>query len=543
MKKLRSAIILSFMIGFMFFIFEPITMYANNVNDFWFDFYTLIGPTTLFFLITSVVLVAFFSIVYFVAKKLKKPAIYNFTLLFAGFCFICAYVHSNFLAGSLPLLDGASFNWQDIGANVISVTVCLVVAIIIIYARLRLGFENTAKYLSYISLAIFAMLSVSLVSTCLTTPVFESKDILAISTNKDLYTVSTNKNYIVFLADAVDSTAFNNIVQSNDEYKSALKDFSYFPDTLAGYAFTRDSVPFIFSGVWNENEESFPTYSAKAFDNSAFFQALSADDWKKDIYYEGLSWRSEKAFEFDNIITIDREVSLYHLAAQEIKYDLFKSLPFPLKRFSRADKMNFDAAMNKSGNDGFNWSNSQFYNNHSGRVADTTDKNLFQYIHLEGGHVPFDTDTNMNYLPDENGTYPDKLEVTMKIFLSYLDYLKANGAYDNTTIVFLADHGYAHDGSGRQNPILYVKGEGESHEKMITSEKQVSYADLCEMFIELLDGKLSTEIFSELPTDGRTRRFINNQYSHEEHMVEYEQTDKAWNTSTLKPTGRSFDLK
>lgn len=518
-------------------------MYANNVNDFWFDFYTLIGPSILFFMFSSLVLILFFLAVYAIAKKIKKPAIYNFALLFAGFCFLCAYVHSNFLAGFLPSLDGSTIEWGDMAANIVSIVVCLAIATTVIFVRVKFGFEKAAKYLSYASVAIFVMLSLSLVSTCLTTPVFESKGILALSTNKDLYTVSTDRNYIVFLVDAVDSTAFNKVVQSKDEYKNALKDFSYFPDTLSGYAFTRDSIPFIFSGKWNENEDVFFRYSTDAFDDSTFFKTLSDENWQKDLYDAELTWRSEKAFEFKNLVAVDDKVSLPRLAAQEIKYILFKSLPFPLKRFSRIDKMHFEAAMDKAGNDSFEWYNAPFYNSHIGRQANTTDNKLFQYIHLEGGHVPFDTDAELNYLSNEDGAYADKLGATMKTFVSYIEYLKNNNAYDNATIVLLADHGYADEGSGRQNPILYIKGPNEHHEKMLVSDKQVSYEDLCVAFTELIDGRASTEVFSGLPTDGRVRRYLNNQYLHEEHMEEYEQTGKAWDMSTFKPTGRSFDLK
>ena len=254
-------------------------------------------------------------------------------------------------------------------------------------------------------------------------------------------------------------------------------------------------------------------------------------------------WCSNKAFEFDNIVSIDDGMSLYHLAGQELKYDLFKFLPFPLKRFSKADKLNFAGTMDRNSRDAFEWYNVPFYNNHQDHQADITDEKLFHYIHLEGGHVPFDVDANMNPLEDKSGTYPDKLIVTMKTFAAYIKYLKDNNAYDNATIVFMADHGYGYDGTDRQNPILYIKGPNEEHDQMLVSDKQVSYEDLCQAFTELIDGRSSTEIFSELPTDGRVRRYINNHYSAEEHMDEYEQTGKAWDVTTLKLTGRSFDLK
>ena len=285
---------------------------------------------------------------------------------------------------------------------------------------------------------------------------FEEKNILALSTNKNLYSLSSDRNYVVLLVDAVDSVAFNKVVASNSEYTSALKDFSYFPDTVSGYAFTRDSIPFIFSSEWNENQKLFSEYSTEAFDNSAFFKALSERGYQKNLYEMELLWRSSKAFDFDNLVSIDGEVDLYQLAAQEVKYIMFKSLPFPLKRFSRVDSMHFEAAQNKAGNDTFTWWDAQFRDNHVGREADIVDDKMFQFIHLEGGHVPFDLDADLNPLPDGDGTYPEKLEATMKVIKTYIEYLKNNGSYDNSTIVLMADHGYNYDGSGRQNPILYI---------------------------------------------------------------------------------------
>ena len=77
---------------------------------------------------------------------------------------------------------------------------------------------------------------------------------------------------------------------------------------------------------------------------------------------------------------------------------------------------------------------------------------------------------------------------------------------------------------------------------MVVSDKQISYADLYNGFIELLDNKSSTEIFKDIPTEGRIRRYLYNGFNEEEHMYEYEQTGHAWEADKLKPTGREFDL-
>ena len=43
---------------------------------------------------------------------------------------------------------------------------------------------------------------------------------------------------------------------------------------------------------------------------------------------------------------------------------------------------------------------------------------VFKFIHLEGGHVPFNYDEELNII--ENGTYEQKLTSTLKVINSYI---------------------------------------------------------------------------------------------------------------------------
>lgn len=542
-KSFLLAFVLSFATSFNIFLYEPLTMYANNIEDFWFDFYALFGPTLLLFFIAFLFFIIVLLLVRLLATKLKRPNIYYITIVISSLCFVCLYIHSNFLTSFLPSLDGETLDWGDSSANIISIVVCLTVATVGIFSLVKFKPLKTSKYCFYTICVIVAMLFVSLLSTLLTTDIFKSKDVIANSTEKNLNLISSENNYLVFLVDAVDSVNFNKIVNSNTDYQKALKDFSYFPDTVSGYAFTRDSIPFIFSGEWNENKVSFPEYSTNAFDNSKFFDKLSENNYNKNFYDTDFTWNSTKVLDFDNVIAVERNPKKLSLLKQEVKYYLYKSLPFPLKRFSKIDSLDFVATQPSQEYPRFSWSDVNFYHNYLKQPLTKTDQNYFQYIHIEGGHVPFDTSKDVTKLPNEDGTYEDKLEATMKVISAYLQRLKDNDAYNNATVVILADHGYWHnDSANRSNPILYVKGHNEKHSQMHISDKQVSYVDLCNMFIELLDGKPSTKLFSDIPTEGRIRRYLLNTFNHEEHMEEYEQTDKAWNYNTLKPTGRTFDL-
>ena len=92
---------------------------------------------------------------------------------------------------------------------------------------------------------------------------------------------------------------------------------------------------------------------------------------------------------------------------------------------------------------------------------------------------------------------------------------------------------------GRQNPILYIKGIDEHHE-METSDIPVSYEDLCDAYLELLNNKKSTDLFKNIDPN-RIRKFIYNGFGNEDHMVEYEQRGKAWDGQAAVETGKVFD--
>ena len=531
-------IIMALIMGFMAFIYEPILMYANNIDDFWFDLGIMIKPSLIGFLITATVIVIMYLIIDQISIWTKKKGLYNFFVFFGFFVLITSYIHGNFLTGFLPSLDGSVPAYNEFLPNFVSAVVYLAGAVGVYILATKT--KQPTKYVTYISLSIFAMLLVSFVATIFTTEgVFDSKDPITTATYKNINTASSNKNFMIILVDTVDSKQFNKVVSSNPEYQKTFKDFSYFPDTVSGYGFTRDAVPFFFSNIWNENETDFSVYSTNAYDNSQFFAALKDKNYLSNLYSRDYVWRSDKVYNFDNIASLSHNVKIVPFLKQEIKYALFKYLPYALKGYSSADTLDFTYA--KEEDQSFWWGNKQFYHDTlNNPISEKTTQKYFQYIHLEGAHVPFDEDENVNRI--ENGTYEQKLTASFKVIEKYINRLKDAGVYDNSVIVVMADHSGDFEGTARQNPILYIKGVNETHSQMRISEKQVSHADLSNAFTELLEDKKSTEIFADVPTDGRIRRFLFNEFNKEEHMIEYEQTGKAWDKETLKATGRVFDL-
>lgn len=538
MKKLVPAYILSFVISFMLFIYEPVMMYSTNMNDFWFNLDIMIVPVLVICFISFVIISGIFTLVYFINKKFSdKLKVYNIFFIVVFIVFLASYIQGNYLIKNLPSLDGSKIKWNNhLMDNIITSIVWAIITVSTIGCIIKFKIENVIKATKYISLTIFVMLFVSAFTTILTTRVYAKRKIIA-STTININTASEDKNFFIFLVDQVDARRFEKIVKT-DEYKDTFEDFTYYPDTMSMYPYTRNSIPLILSGKPNENKTNFRNYYNDAMDNSKFINKLIEEDYNINIYENESNWTSKKSNVVSNKRLISSKIKLGNFTKQVLRYVSFKYLPYSLKKYSNIEKMDFNGKELTDGKDLFDWSDTFMYENIIGNEITTKEQKYFKFIHTEGAHVPFDIDENLNKV--NNGTYEMKMKATLKLINTYLDRLKKYDVYDNSVIIILADHGYNFGKNlGRQNPVLYIKGINEHHE-MYTSDKPISHLDLANAYLELLDGKTSDELFEDIPNE-RERRYLSYRYLGEKHLTEYIQTGKAWDLTTLKKTGKKYN--
>lgn len=537
-KELVAPFIMSFLATFMFLIYEPITTYASNVTDYWFGFNALLKANCLLFVIIFLILLSVSIIIYYVSKLLKMKKIYEIFLMVFSICLSALYIQGNYLSGSLPTLDGAKIYWDKYEMqNIISILMWLVVAIInvIICRKFKSKYK---KIISYEFCAIFIMLFVSFLVT-----IFTSKDLYAekgkyISTTKNINMLSENKNFLILLVDCVDSREFEKVVNETDS-DYVFEDFTYFPDTMSTYGFTRDSVPYVFSGIWYEAETPYNQYYENAFNNSKLFSMMKRDNYDINVYDEELMISNNKKYDVKNVELVNSKIDLYSLFKQEVKYDLFKYLPFGLKKYSSIETLNYSKCKKLNKNDSeydiFSWNN--VFNYEHWNKINLQKNNYFHFLHIEGAHFPYDLNKNLEKLTDETN-YDDKLGATISMIDTYLTRIKDSGMYDNSVIIILSDHGQNDlNPVGRQNPILYIKGIDEHH-KLEVSNKKVSYVDLNEsIYKDLLDNKKSFELLENVDND-RIRRYL--WYKDYDDMYEQTLDGHAWETEKLINTGKRY---
>lgn len=548
-KALLPAALLSIVASFMLFIVEPITFYSGNTDDLWFDLYEILPILFKLFAICSLGLLAIQLILFFISKKLfKNEDIFYYIFILFFLIFLITYIQGNFLSSNLPGLNGDAFNWREyMPDTIVSLLLWAIVFGITFFLifKKKITPQKLTNYSVYILSAIFIMLSVSLLSTLFTTRALEDKE--PSRATYDSFDLASNKqNFFIFLVDAVDSRSFNELLKDDPSYQETFKDFTYYPDTMSYYPYTRDSIPYIFSQIPNQNETSFSEYSKSAYSQSEIFKSLKNDGYKMLFFEDEAIFDIQTSNDFENMSKNVR-INESNFVEQITRYDLFKYLPFPLKGKAHIEKLSFNLAEISDNKLGFTWWNIDNYQHINNYDIEKTDQKVFHFIHVEGAHIPFNLNENIEPIDKEIGTYSQKQKAAFTMIKTYINRLKTAGTYNNSSIVIMADHGYSTDPRPeietiieRFNPILYIKGMGESHSKMHQSDKPISYADLGKAFEDLKLGKNSTELFDDIDYP-RTRKAIYYRWSHENHMIEYENTGKAWETEKFTPTGQEFN--
>ena len=547
-RQLRPAYVIWSAFCFMLFVYEPLLMYSTNKNDFWFDFGIMIFPTLVIFALFLFAGAVFITAFYFIAVRLLKgkTGIYQCAVTFLFVVFLATYVQGVYLSTSLPVLTGESIVWdQYLREDLLTVVLWVALKTAAIILIVKFGTEPVVKWESRISVAIVLMLLAGLLPQMISNNAFQKKDAL-VTTNAHFNDISENKNFLILLVDAVDAESFETVLEKCEEYREVFKDFTYYSNTASVYPFTRDSVPLLLTGAVNRNEKEFGEFASEAYNSSPLFEKLEAEDYDISIYMEEPVWYGKKRFHITNDIKNElaspyRSMDFNMYFRQEMKYILFKYLPYAYKQYSQIEGFDFGMAL-----DMYNYRYDSVYKN---LIENTEllkkDRNVFQFVHVEGAHLPFQCDKDLN--PIKKGTYSQKIEATIKVIDTWLTRLKDNDAYDNSVILIMADHGYYdvdHDSYGEEvlerfHPILLAKGCQENHE-LVESDVPVSHLDMMDACMELLDGKKVGEIFSGIEPD-RKRQVIWYEYRNEDHMVEYELEGNRFERQDFKPTGRVFD--
>lgn len=544
---ISAGYIIAFCFSFIAFVYAPLELYLTNIDEFWLKLSEIAVPVVLLFLASFIGC----SAVLTAARRTNKNLFYVLVTLMTA-AVISLYIQGTFLISNLPPLDGTDIKWNSYTAERIKSALAFAVpaiALIILFIFTR---EKIIKKIASVGGACLSLLLiVTLVSLMITTDT--SKPVARLSTYKNEFLMSKNQNMIILIVDSLDNASFKNEYENDPELREALDGFTYYNNALSGYPFTSRSVPFIFSGKWFENEKPYKDYLADSIVQSPILTELYDRGYATGFYnIIKLDLKNQSDYDmFDNFDPIQVKLLSTKTFKYVFKIGGIKFAPWEIKSrcYNSIGQYATKVVKSETGYDSFWYDNLYFYNSIKDENPITfSDKNCARIIHLRGSHAPYTLTRNAERSKGET-THQETVGGCCTIIKQYIKRLKESGIYDNTAMVILADHGtqivYPTTDESvvkRFHPTLLVKGIGENHEPKI-STAPISYIDLADSFVKLLDGNAGDSIFEYKDGDKRTRRVLVYQYLHENEMYEMETDSTADDYAALTKTGKEFNYK
>lgn len=517
-----QALVLSLTCSFFLFLYAPFELYFSNKSDFWFDFYSMIGIDLALFVGCA----AFIYLLLFLSN-LIHPILYRVIYCAGAICFFCLYIEGNFLAKDLPMLDGRDIDWNALSTHrVFSILViAILIAAVVVLVRI-VKFKKAEIILQYALLGLSAILLITVITEGVMNNGFAKKTRIIV--NKDgEFDYSTDRNVIILVIDAVDGDVFEEALKDHPEYYDDFKDFTYYRNMMSTYTQTRQSIPYLFSGVWFEggNSDAEDQYITDSIKDSEMLNRLAAAGYRLGFYeVDALPGESERLFSFENVKK-DRipPIDVSSFLKSQTKLVGYRYAPLDLKRKCVVYYRDFLTDSKSAAKDNLFYDyNDGFLNDvHNAEFA-TSEEKCFKLLHIEGAHVPFRYDSYANKV--ESGTYKESVEASVYVAAEYIKKLKEIGVYDNSVILIMADHGFSEEDieEGRLHPVFFVKGLNETGSKMSISDAPVSFEDLPEAFRRLENGIDSSGIFDWKEGDERDRRCYVLFYKNTSH-IHYEE--------------------
>lgn len=428
------------------------------------------------------------------------------TLIFAvilGF-----YIQGNFLSMNLGEMNGSKYSPGVLSVIINILLWCAFLTGIVIFSRKKSGIYK--KAVPYVSAAItvIQIVTAAISYVMMYTYAIDGEPVGAWIHDKSTFvcsmsgmdTYSSKENFIIILADEYDSFVFDSAAELCPEALEGFDGFTYYRNTVGMYNSTGKAINYIFTGSKNDSPTS--------YSNDKFFYNLSK---RYEIcLYIGSSYI------FDN--KIHEKYAANYLPAdftagdvmrtQEalLKATMFKCSPEIFKNAFWFSNDDFSRIIGGTQDiRPYLYDNLAFYNNIPQKV-NLTDENCFKFIYLHGIHDPLNINADLQRTRVWSISREEQAVAVNKIVKKYFEYLKEADVYDNSTIIFMADHGLRGERDGKY-PLLMFKPANAESNGITVSNAPISHADIYPTLIALSGGTPDDRTIFDIGEDEQRERY------------------------------------
>ncbi|MDE6733526.1 MAG: LTA synthase family protein [Oscillospiraceae bacterium] len=485
--------------------FMPMDIYIPNADDIEIPIKPLAACLGIVTLAVFAVTLAVCLLTKGKANRIFRAALFGVSIAF--------YIQGNFLAVNMGEFNGEKYalSFWKTALSIIVWLVVLTAAFVLLW-KLPEEFDGLVGRIAAALIVVqFAALGISAYNNI---PKYSADKLVSIMNGesisycsaKDLNLYSKNKNVIIILADEYESYLFDSALKEAPETVSEFDGFTYYTNTVGKYALTDQSMAYITSG----------STIGKGYTDLTFFKA-SAENFKANFYSAFYAPPVAVLDDFyDNAGFVRLSFGESMLYSKNIfRLALFRCMPEPLKPLFWFDAQNMGGDIaeslerklqNATGAGSYDPDILAFYNTLP-RELDETDEDVFKFIYILGVHAPRNVTKDLTRSVGDMVSPEDSAIAVNKIINEYLKILKENGVYDNSEIIFMADHGL----SGHYNkryPLLMYKPANQTETGIKISKAPISYDEMFPTFKMLAGAEPGGRTIFDIAEDEQRVRFF-----------------------------------
>lgn len=509
MNQLFISSAIALLCAITFFFFGPLEIILSSPSEFWFSA-TDVLPIVVVATIVCFVLIFIIQVCsYKLSEKLGKLI----SGVFAGVG-LAVYIQGNWTFVNYGIMDGTPIDWTSFGIYPLVNTLlwCAIIGVISVLFVFKWKF---AKIYAGIAVGIVAMqlLTLGTVAMFSLTDVERQKNEFVITTEGQFELSKDKHNILVILADGFDGSDFLPALKAEPELESYFDGFTFYEDTCGTSLYSEESAITILTGNQFEVGPSFKENVDKAYGNSFLYQTLDKFDYKTSLYLSDNKMLSYKLI--DQIVNVkqgelrldswlDTFDNVYTMTA-------FRYMPHALKAVFWYTSMDFSELKTEESYSDSNVKMKNYLDTMG--VTSTADTNVYQFFWIQGPHEPVVMDRYCQplerHVQMSDERYSEmQFEQTIgvvRLFTDIITELKDKNVYDNTTIIFTADHGW----DLRPNPLLLIKMENTRGNLEVSTVPVSMIEDYMPTVLSIIDenGDYGNTIFDLTEDIQRSRPF------------------------------------
>ena len=491
----RVALLSSSLICLVLLVQNPAVIFAGNVKEFTLntiDYFSFLIPA---YIVCTVIL-------FLPAFLLQKRILAGYALI-TSFLALLVWAYSNLIVIDFGVLDGGKFDFSIVDDFLpLEALGALAAFLVLVWAFARFG-SAVSRSLLVLNLLVGATVLVQLSMNYQSGRKFTEVD------NRSIYRVSDTKNVLIILMDQFQSDIFADLVQNRPDVREELEGFTFFPDALGVGPTTRLTMPSVHSGEFYETGPKLNDYYKTRVERGSFLNSLSDAGHEVTLVAPPSLGCPVKAALCKAVwsTVFRRNDLLTRELAKLLDLSMFRASPLAGKEtfYNNGDWLLSKQRMKAQH---FVVVGNTFLNRFASTVTVDGSKPATKFIHIMSTHRPYVVNqhcrfTGNNRTAGRRTLMYNQASCGLDSFVSVLRKLKAIGAYDQTTIMLIADTGVgafnvgsshgssegevSYHGSGlygAANPVLLVKPMHARGDYAI-SDNQVQLTDVAATICEL----------------------------------------------------------